>query len=128
MDGFEVIRRVRAKPAWKDAAIMMLTSADQGAARAECRELGVGTCLLKPVKPSDLLLSMRKVLGKPQAEAAPPPAPELTMALPLHILVAEDNAVNQKLAMALLEKAGHRVALAVNGAEVMTMWREQDSI
>ena len=126
MDGFEVIRRVRAQPAWKDAAIMMLTSADQGAARAECRELGVGTCLLKPVKPSDLLLSMRKVLGKPQAEAAPPPAPELTIALPLHILVAEDNAVNQKLAMALLEKAGHRVALAVNGAEVMTMWREQD--
>jgi signal transduction histidine kinase/CheY-like chemotaxis protein/HPt (histidine-containing phosphotransfer) domain-containing protein len=126
MDGCEVIRRVRAQAAWKDAAIMMLTSADQGAARAECRELGVGTCLLKPVKPSELLLSMRKVLGKPQAEAPAPPVPERTTAFSLHILVAEDNAVNQKLAMALLEKAGHRVSLAVNGAEVVTMWREGD--
>ena len=126
MDGFEVIRRVRARAAWKDAAIMMLTSADQGAARAECRELGVGTCLLKPVKPAELLLSMRKVLGRPQAEAAPPPVPELATTLPLHILVAEDNAVNQKLATALLEKAGHRVALAINGAEALTMWRDGD--
>jgi len=126
MDGFEVIRRVRAQAAWNDAAIMMLTSADQGAARAECQELGVGTCLLKPVKPSELLLSMRKVLGKPQAEAPAPPAPEGTTAFSLHILVAEDNAVNQKLAMALLEKAGHRVSLAVNGVEVVTMCREGD--
>ena len=102
MDGFEVIRQVRAQAAWKDAAIMMLTSADQGAARAECRELGVGTCLLKPVRPAELLLSMRKVLGRPQAEAAAPPVPELTTTLQLHILVAEDNAVNQKLATALL--------------------------
>ena len=126
MDGFEVIRRVRAQAAWKDAAIMMLTSADQGAARAACRELGVGTCLLKPVKPSDLLLSMRKVLGKPQAEGPVPQISQLTTALPLHVLVGEDNAVNQKLATALLEKAGHRVSLAVNGAEVVTMWRKGD--
>ena len=126
MDGFEVIRRVRAQAAWNDAAIMMLTSADQGAARSACRELGVGTCLLKPVKPSDLLLSMRKVLGKPQAEAPAPQISQLTTALPLHILVGEDNAVNQKLATALLEKAGHRVSLAVNGAEVVTMWRKGD--
>jgi signal transduction histidine kinase/DNA-binding response OmpR family regulator/HPt (histidine-containing phosphotransfer) domain-containing protein len=124
MDGFEVIRRVRNQPAWKDVAIMMLTSADQHAARAQCRELGVGTCLLKPVKPSDLLLSMRKVLGMPTEEAPARPVPELTTASPLHILVGEDNAVNQKLAAALLEKAGHRVSLAVNGAEVVTMWRK----
>jgi signal transduction histidine kinase/CheY-like chemotaxis protein/HPt (histidine-containing phosphotransfer) domain-containing protein len=126
MDGFEVIRRVRKQAAWKDVAIMMLTSADQGAARAQCRELGVGTCLLKPVKPSDLLLSMRKVLGTPPAEALEPPVPERATTSPLHILVGEDNAVNQKLAMAMLEKAGHRVSLAVNGAEVVTMWRKGD--
>jgi signal transduction histidine kinase/CheY-like chemotaxis protein/HPt (histidine-containing phosphotransfer) domain-containing protein len=126
MDGFEVIRQVRARAAWKDPAIMMLTSAEQGTARAECRKLGVGTCLLKPVKPAELLLSMRKVLGRPQAEAAAPTVPELATTLSLHILVAEDNAVNQKLATALLEKAGHRVALAVNGAEAVTMWREGD--
>jgi two-component system sensor histidine kinase/response regulator len=42
MDGFEVIRRVRAQAAWKDAAIMMLTSADQGAARASAWSWGWG--------------------------------------------------------------------------------------
>jgi signal transduction histidine kinase/CheY-like chemotaxis protein/HPt (histidine-containing phosphotransfer) domain-containing protein len=126
IDGFEVIRRARKEPAWKDVAIMMLTSADQGAARAQCRELGVGTCLLKPVKPSDLLLSMRKVLGMPTAEAPARPVSQRTATSPLHILVGEDNAVNQKLAMALLEKAGHRVSLAVNGAEVVSMWRKGD--
>jgi CheY-like chemotaxis protein len=50
MDGFEVIRRVRAKAQLKDSAIMMLTSADQCVARAKCLELGVPSCLLKPVK------------------------------------------------------------------------------
>jgi two-component system, sensor histidine kinase and response regulator len=137
MDGFEFIRRVRAEAKWAHAAIIMLTSADLGLARAKCLELGVGTCLLKPVKPSDLLLAIRKILGRPAAEirtiespgpepttaaAAPPPATES----PLRILVAEDNPVNQKLVIALLEKAGHHVSLAANGAEAVAKWREGD--
>jgi CheY-like chemotaxis protein/HPt (histidine-containing phosphotransfer) domain-containing protein len=69
---------------------------------------------------------MRKVLGLPTAEAPVLPVPEHTTASPFHILVGEDNAVNQKLAVALLEKAGHRVSLAANGAEVVTMWRKGD--
>ena len=126
MDGLEVVRRVRAETKWKHTAIMMLTSADQGLARAKCLELGVGTCLLKPVKPSDLLLSIRKVLGKPEAEMLTPASAsrDLIAALPLHILLAEDNPVNQRLAIALLEKAGHRVSLAGNGAEAVSQWRE----
>jgi signal transduction histidine kinase/CheY-like chemotaxis protein len=128
MDGFEFVRRVRAHRELKDATIMMLTSADQNSAMAECRELGVGTCLVKPVSPSDLLLSIRNVLGKPEAntsEPVPPPS-ELATVIPLHILVAEDNPVNQKLAIALLGKAGHRVSLAVNGAEAVSKWQEGD--
>jgi signal transduction histidine kinase/CheY-like chemotaxis protein len=128
MDGFEVIRRVRAETKLKDAAIMMLTSADQSVARVKCLELGVGTCLLKPVKPSDLLLSIRKVLGKPEPQALirARPSSEPPPACPLHILVAEDNPVNQKLAIALLEKAGHHVALAANGAQAVAKWRDGD--
>jgi len=128
MDGFEVIRRVRAQPELKDAIIMMLTSADQSLAMAKCRELGVGTCLIKPIKASTLLLSIRRVLGKPQAETVAPPLPASAPAagFPLRILVAEDNAVNQKLALALLEKAGHRVSLAITGADAVSRWREGD--
>ncbi len=126
MDGFEVIRRVRAQPELKDAIIMMLTSADQSSAMAKCQALGVGTCLIKPIKASTLLLSIRRVLGKPEAKtmAPAPPAREPSTAFPLHILLAEDNPVNQKLAMTLLEKAGHRVSLATTGADAVTRWRE----
>jgi CheY-like chemotaxis protein len=128
MDGFEVIRRVRAEAKLKDAAIMMLTSADQSLARAKCLELGVGTCLLKPVKASDLLQSIRKVLRRPEAETPMrvPSSREFSTTCPLHILLAEDNPVNQKLAITLLEKSGHRVSLAANGAEAVTKWREGD--
>lgn len=42
----------------------------------------------------------------------------------MHILVAEDNLVNQRLAVALLEKAGHRVTLAKNGEQAIAKWRE----
>ena len=127
MDGFEVIRRVRANPELKDTSIMMLTSADQSAATAERRKLGVTICLVKPTKPSNLLRSIRKLLGTPETEtiALLQPASEQA-SFPLHILLAEDNPVNQKLAVALLEKAGHRVSLAGTGLEAVTKWREGD--
>jgi signal transduction histidine kinase/CheY-like chemotaxis protein len=128
MNGFEVIRQIRAHPELKDATILMLTSADQGSATAKCRELGVKACLVKPIKPSSLLTSILRVLGKPEEETVGPlpAASETATIYPLRILLAEDNPVNQKLALALLEKAGHRVALADTGAEAVAMWREHD--
>jgi signal transduction histidine kinase/DNA-binding response OmpR family regulator len=124
LNGFEVIRRCSAQDELKDTVIMMLTSADQSSAMKECRDLRLRTSLVKPVKPSDLLLSIRKVLSKPEGEASKPaPSGNVTTVYPLHILLAEDNAVNQKLAITLLERAGHRVSLASNGAEAVSMWR-----
>ena len=126
MDGLEVIRRVRAQPTLKDATIMMLTSVNQSSLAASCRELGVPTYLVKPIKPSDLLMSIRKVVGRLQVVESPQstPAQEPTRQSPLHVLVAEDNLVNQKLAVALLKKAGHRVALAENGEQAIAEWRK----
>jgi signal transduction histidine kinase/CheY-like chemotaxis protein len=126
VDGLEVIRRIRAESKWKQMAIVMLTSADHNLTREKRLELGVQTCLLKPVKSSDLLLSIRKALDKSPEEARPSvtPVPEFTAASSLHILLAEDNSVNQKLATALLQKAGHQVSLAVNGRETVNKWRE----
>ncbi|MGA8067629.1 MAG: DUF4381 family protein [Terriglobales bacterium] len=126
VDGFEVIRRFRERYEMKDVTILMLTSADQGSALAECRKLGVGTCLVKPVLPSDLLLAIRKVLGEAKAESSALGAvpSQVISGYPLNILLAEDNPVNQKLAMVLLEKAGHKVSLATNGVEAVRMWRE----
>ena len=86
----------------------------------------MAVCLLKPVKPSDLLLAIRKILGKPQLEArlVAPSNPQLPAAIRLDILVAEDNEINQKLAVAVLKKAGHRVSLAMNGLEAVAQWKQ----
>jgi CheY-like chemotaxis protein len=131
MDGFEVIHRMRPQAELKNAAIMMLTSSDHSVSAAKCRELGVGAFLVKPIQPSDLLKSMLRILGKlPSPSPALAPTvkqqPTPVSAFPLNILVAEDNPVNQKLATVLLERAGHQVAVAVNGAEAVTRWREAD--
>jgi CheY-like chemotaxis protein len=124
LDGFEVLRHVRGQASLRDTPIMMLTSGDQSTARAKCVELGVATCLLKPVKPSLLLQSVRQLLSMPAARA-PAPAGRPFQAQ-LHILLAEDNRVNQKVASSMLEKAGHRVVVADNGAEAVAKWRQGD--
>jgi two-component system sensor histidine kinase/response regulator len=126
MDGLEVVQRARARPELRDATIMMLTSADQTAIAAKCRELGVRVCLVKPIKPAELLSSIRLLLGKcgdesPQAVAHDGPRGQRR----LRILLAEDNLVNQKLATALLEKIGHRVIVAAHGAEALRKWKAE---
>ena len=123
MDGLEVVQRARARPELRDATIMMLTSADQTAIAAKCRELGVRVCLVKPIKPAELLSSIRMVLGKCRGESPEAvPAEGAKTERRLHVLLAEDNLVNQKLATALLEKIGHRVTLAAHGAEALRKW------
>jgi CheY-like chemotaxis protein len=62
-------------------------------------------------------------VGKPP-QAAPRQTPPRALA-PLRILVAEDNLVNQKVVSHLLEKMGHRVALAADGLEALALWERQ---
>ncbi len=129
MDGIEVIRRIRAQPDLKNVHIIMLASSDQSSAAKLCRELGVENCLVKPVGRPDLLLAITKVLGRAAKVARVEeerPATNASAVSPLHILLAEDNVVNQKLATTLLQKAGHRVSLAENGVEAVAKWSEGD--
>jgi PAS domain S-box-containing protein len=124
MDGFALVARIRESPALAgSAAIIMLTSAGQHGDAARARELGVGQCLTKPVGQAELFEAIARALAAPTAQwitAAPPPsAPELRESKKLRILLAEDNAVNQKVAARLLEKQGHSVTLAVNGLEAL---------
>jgi two-component system, sensor histidine kinase and response regulator len=123
MDGFALVARIRESPALAgSAAIIMLTSAGQLGDAARARELGVRQCLTKPVGLAELFETIARVLAAPSAQAiaaAPPSAPELRESKKLRILLAEDNAVNQKVAARLLEKQGHSVTLAVNGLEAL---------
>jgi signal transduction histidine kinase/AmiR/NasT family two-component response regulator len=62
-----------------------------------------------------------------EAPASQPPVPTASTASPRHldILVAEDNIVNQRLVLALLQRLGHRATLACNGREAIDRWSEQ---
>jgi len=121
MRGFEMLERVRSISGMCDRFILMLASDDRGRGLARCRELGITTYLTKPVRPEDLLRSVLSVVfDRDRRPAGAVTQPRLEAAeRPLRILVAEDNAVNQKLAVAMLSKKGHRVTLAGNGAEAV---------
>jgi PAS domain S-box-containing protein len=125
MDGFELVERIRKSPELAKATVMMLSSAGGPRDAARSRELGVASYLTKPIKQSDLLDAILTAMSKTGTiEASPkpagPPQPAIATNLPpLHILLAEDNAVNQRLAVNLLEKRGHKVVLAGNGREAL---------
>jgi signal transduction histidine kinase/CheY-like chemotaxis protein len=128
MDGMEVLDRIRRNPALRPAVIMMLTATDQVKSAARCRQLGAETYLIKPISPSDLLASIRLAIG------AHAPASPVTLtgagispsSLSLRILLAEDNLVNQRVAMTMLGKMGHQIKLATNGLEAVEQWRQSD--
>jgi PAS domain S-box-containing protein len=123
MDGFAFVERVRQEPKLSAAKIMMLTSAGQRGDAARCDELGISAYAMKPVRQSELQNVISKLLGEKETSA--PLITRYSMAnaqnaaASLNILVAEDNAVNQKLVSRLLEKRGHCVKVVANGREAV---------
>ncbi len=126
MDGFGVVEQIRLQPQLAGSAIMMLSSADHTISAARCRSLGVKLYLIKPLKEIELQMAVRTALGSAQATAPSAPAiVEPQTQQQLRILVAEDNAVNQKLAVRMLEKMGHTVVVAVNGKQALETWQRE---
>jgi signal transduction histidine kinase/DNA-binding response OmpR family regulator len=124
VDGFTLVEQVRREPDLAAPTIMMLTSLGHQADAARCRELGLAAYLVKPIKLSELLRAVLNALGEAAANGARPRAAATEQALApsrgtLRVLVAEDNPVNQRLAVRLLEKAGHEVSVAQNGVQAL---------
>jgi len=123
MDGFTVAEHIRRKPAMVRPTILMLSSSGKPGDVARCDALGVAAYLFKPINPSELLAAIVKAIAGAleryvPSVALPVPA-EVLGGRRLHILVAEDNAINSLVAVRILEKAGHSVAVAVNGQEAL---------
>ena len=123
IDGFMLVEQIRKSPAGADLITVMLTSGGLRGDSARCAELGISAYLIKPVLQPELSATLCKVLG---AHAAAPNrvqlnAPETLVAdrAPLRVLLAEDNPVNQRLAARLLEKRGHVVVVAEDGARAL---------
>ncbi|MDQ3871760.1 MAG: response regulator, partial [Chloroflexota bacterium] len=124
MDGLELASTISADPAMAPTRLVLLTST---AGRAEVRsaeQAGVQAFLSKPVRQSVLYECLATVMG---LEEGPTPAPMVThrslvetkARARAHLLVVEDNIVNQKVAARMLEKLGHRVDVAANGLEAV---------
>jgi PAS domain S-box-containing protein len=132
IDGFGVAERIRRNPSLADAVILMISATQYAADVARGRELGVEVFLTKPIGQSDLLDAILSVLGIQVAEERLAEVPSQTQEAKkvhgLNILLAEDNPVNQKLAVRLLEKAGHRVTSAATGAEALSAWEKMSDV
>jgi CheY-like chemotaxis protein len=122
MDGFGVAEQIASQPELAGATIMMLTSTGQYGDSSRCRELGISAYLTKPVKQTDLLGQICRVLErsvKPQAAPVPRALPSPPQSRSARILLAEDNLVNQRVAVGLLSRRGHQVVVANNGREAV---------
>ncbi len=124
MDGLQLARAIKADPALKSVRLVMLSSFSQLGRAEEARQAGIEAYLTKPVRHSWLHDCLAKVMGDPapSADAAPrplPPKPTRPQAGRSRgrILVVEDNIVNQRVAVRMLEKLGYRVDVAADGRE-----------
>jgi CheY-like chemotaxis protein len=131
MDGFALVEEIRRRPELATATIMMLTSAGHRGDAARCKELGVSAYLLKPIRQSELREAVARVLGAQAPKGAIPLVTRYSLqdarepGTSLKVLLAEDNAVNQRLAVRLLEKRGHQVVVAGNGREALEAMRKE---
>jgi signal transduction histidine kinase/CheY-like chemotaxis protein len=129
MDGFAVVERIRRHPQFAGATIMMLSSSGKQEDIRRCRELGVAAYLTKPVQQSALLDAILTAMDQPHIRSIIQAPVGLTTEResrnPLRILLADDNAVNQKLAQRVLEKHNHMVETAGNGHDVLRALERQ---
>jgi CheY-like chemotaxis protein len=122
MDGFDLARQIAARPDLSGVTIMMLTSSGRYDDASLCRELGIVACLTKPIASFDLHAAICAVLDAEASRApkpAAPPQPTVSAVRKRKVLLAEDNIVNQRVAVGLLSRRGHHVTVVDNGQEAV---------
>jgi CheY-like chemotaxis protein len=120
MDGLDLARRISSDPALAGTRLVLLTSGpDVGA--EEALEAGIAAQLTKPVRQSQLYDALMRVTAPTQREAPAPPPPSVARAPGSRgrVLVVEDNAINQMVALGILEQLGYSADVAANGLEAL---------
>lgn len=123
-DGFTLIEQLRIRGDLPVPVIMMLTSSGRPGDIALCTELGISSYLMKPIKQSELFDAIVESLGVMTSvdEDQPNGNGQQEHSRSLAVLLAEDSVVNQRLAIALLEKWGHQVTVAGTGQLAVAKW------
>ncbi len=124
MDGITLARTIKADAKLRDIHLVLLTSMGQLGDARRIAEIGFSACLSKPVRSSDLSDSLAAVLAKQNMRQATPlftrqAIPEINRGMAVRILVAEDNIVNQMVAVGILKKLGLRADAVGNGVEAV---------
>ncbi|WP_409028703.1 response regulator [Janthinobacterium sp. SUN098] len=135
MDGAELVRAIKGDARMAALKIIMLSSIDASADLRQVTALGVEYCLTKPVRALELRHCIEAVGGfgtlapataAIPATSAPPAAPDTAGAAPgqapLRMLLVEDNAINQEIALAMLEDTGYEATPADNGRRALALW------
>ena len=122
MDGFAVAEQIRNSYKQQGLKVILLTSGSRPSDVARCRELGISDYLSKPIKQSELFDAIVTAMAEngPKRERYESASASIQVSeRPLRVLLAEDNPVNQTLAMRILEKLGHKVQVVNNGKEAL---------
>jgi len=136
MNGFDVARRIKEREFDSSTTIMMLSSLDRRETGDLCNELGITMYLVKPVRQTELQNAILKSLGKantcPIRKAKHKRKRRHTIIknksnshVPVKILVAENNAINAKVAKVLLEKGGYSVVTVLDGKEAIARLEQE---
>ncbi len=127
MDGYDLARALRKRRSRKELPIVALTSL--GDSGAGFKDLAIERVLTKPAKSSTLCNALTEIFDRNAegngSDANKPASTTLAHEYPLRILLAEDNAVNQRVASLLLGRLGYKIERVSNGIEVLAALSRQ---
>jgi len=137
MDGFSLVEQIQSDPALSGASVMMLTSVSDHRLAERSKQLGIAAYLSKPLNQSTLLDALIDILSAKSTDGRA--RQQATQAVgsgtssnrssqplrPLHILLAEDNPINQRVAQRMLRMSGYQVTVAENGKLALAMLEQR---
>jgi two-component system sensor histidine kinase/response regulator len=130
MDGMQAAAMIRADSRYRAVPLVLLSSTGDRLREEDRIEKGFAAVLTKPARPASLLATLVRLLNQPMTGAKQPPtariASESTAIAGLRVLLAEDNEINQRVAIRLLERWGCRVTVVGSGAEAVAAFHDNE--
>ncbi|NHC35623.1 response regulator [Scytonema millei] len=133
MDGLSLATTIHQQPSYRKLPLLLLTSMGKPEVASQSPAVKLSACLTKPVKQSQLYNVLLKILSEQSQPSQVAPflpksstlSAQIAQTHPLNILLAEDNTVNQKVALLMLQQMGYRADVANNGLEVLAALQRQ---